>query len=352
MNLQNSMPDWLNRSNCPAFTVTNHQITACNQAAEALLLSPGTDVRTLLLTGKEEYEMFQSGCLYLQLALSTRGYGAAVTREGDTDLFLLEQDPEETELRSLSLAARELRNPLSNLMIAADGLARQTDENPAVQELLARLNRSLHQMHRLVNNMSDAARSDLLTSTGMHDWTRLMYDIFEKIQTQLSGTRVTLSYEGPSEPIYGFANEGQLERAVLNIVSNAMKFMPEGGQIQAKLTKKQNLLHLSILDSGSGIPESILGTIFNRYQRQPGIEDSRYGIGLGMVLIRSAAADHGGTVLIDCPEGRGTRITMTMVIRKDSDSLKTPIIPPVIDGSRKVLLELSDCLPWEFYKQK
>ena len=350
MNVQNPMPDWLNRSNCPAFTVADHIITACNQAAETLLLAPGMDVRTLLLTGKEEYEMFRNGCLYLQLALSEKGYGAAVTRNGSTDLFLLDQEPEAADLRSLSLAARELRNPLSNLMIAADGLSRQGSQDPAVQELLARLNRSLNQMHRLVNNMSDASRSNLLTPVGMHDWSRLISDIFEKIQTQLSNTHVTVSYEGPQEPMYGYANEGQMERAVLNIVSNAMKFMPEGGEILARMTRKQNMLHLSILDNGSGISENILGTIFSRYQRQPGIEDSRYGIGLGMVLIRSAATDHGGTVLIDCPEGQGTRVTMTMAISQDSSLLKTPVIPPILDDSRTVLRELSDCLSWEFYK--
>lgn len=350
MNLQTTMPDWLFRSSCPAFTVREYQITACNQAAEALLLIPGTDVRTLLMTGKEEYEAFLGGCLYLKLALSSKGYGASVTREGDDDVFLLEQEPAEAELRSLALAARELRNPLSNLIIAADGLSRQAAQDPGVQELLARLNRGLNQMHRLVNNMSDAGRSDLLTPVGIHDWTRLVHDIFEKIQTQLSGTNVTFSYEGPQEPVYGLANEGQMERAVLNIVSNAMKFMPEGGRIEARLTRKQNMLHLSILDSGSGIAENVLGNVFTRYQRQPGIEDSRYGIGLGMVLIRGAATDHGGTVLIDCPEGKGTRVTMTMAIQQDTGSLKTPVMPPIVDGSRKLLLELSDCLPWEFYQ--
>jgi signal transduction histidine kinase len=206
-------------------------------------------------------------------------------------------------------------------------------------------------MHRLVNNMSDASRSNLLTPIGIHDWTRLVADFFEKIQTQLSDTCVKISYEGPQEPIYGYANEGQMERAVLNMISNAMKFMPEGGKIHARMIRKQNMLHLSILDNGSGVSENILGTIFNRYQRQPGIEDSRYGIGLGMVLIRNAATDHGGTVLIDSPNGTGTRITMTMEIRQDASLLKTPVMPPVMDGSRQVLTELSDSLPWEFYKK-
>lgn len=349
MEFQTDLPGWLNRYSCPAFFVKENIITACNQPAEALLLSPGMDIRELLLTGTEEYTAFQSGCLYLKLKLSASGCGASVTREEGFDLFLVEQEPEDVDLRSLSLAARELRSPLSNLMIAADALKAVEDAN--LLEQLARLNRSLHQMHRLINNMSDAGRSDLLTPAGIHDWKRLFHDIFEKIQLQLESTKVTLTYDGLSESVFGLANVGQLERAILNIVSNAIKFMPEGGTIHATVTQKENMLQLSIRDSGSGIAENILGTVFTRYQRQPGIEDSRYGIGLGMVLIRNAATDHGGTVLIDRPDGQGTRVTMTLAIRQDAPVLRTPVISPSADFSRQVLTELSDCLPWECYQK-
>lgn len=349
MEFQTDLPGWLNRYSCPAFFVKENIITACNQSAEALLLAPGTDIRELLLTGKEEYAAFQNGCLYLKLKLSPKGYGASVTREDHTDLFLLDQEPEDADLRSLALAARELRNPLSNLMIAADAL--KTLEDPGLRDQLARLNRSLHQMHRLINNMSDAGRNDLLTPAGIHDWDRFIRDIFEKIQTQLENTRVTLTYDGLSAPVYGLVNIGQMERAVLNIVSNAIKFMPEGGTIHAELIRKQNMLHLSIRDSGSGIAENVLGNVFTRYQRQPGIEDSRYGIGLGMVLIRNAAADHGGTVLIDRPEGSGTRVTMTMAIRQDAPTLRTPVLSPLVEGVPQILTELSEILPWECYKK-
>ena len=349
MEFQTDLPGWLNRYSCPAFFVKENIITACNQSAEALLLAPGTDIRELLLTGKEEYAAFQNGCLYLKLKLSPKGCGASVTREDHTDLFLLDQEPEDADLRSLALAARELRNPLSNLMIAADAL--KTLEAPGLRDQLARLNRSLHQMHRLINNMSDAGRNDLLTPAGIHDWDRFIRDIFEKIQTQLENTRVTLTYDGLSAPVYGLVNIGQMERAVLNIVSNAIKFMPEGGTIHAELIRKQNMLHLSIRDSGSGIAENVLGNVFTRYQRQPGIDDCRLGIGLGMVLIRNAAADHGGTVLIDRPEGSGTRVTMTMAIRQDAPTLRTPVLSPLVEGVPQILTELSEILPWECYKK-
>ena len=351
MEIRNDLPGWLHRCTCPAFSVKENIITACNQSAEALLLSPGMDVRELLAAGSEAYAAFTGGCLYVKLKLSAKGCGASVTREDGCDLFLLDQEPEDADLRSLSLAARELRNPLSNLMIAAEALMQGAEQTPAVQEQLARLNRSLHQMHRLINNMSDAGRSDLLTPSGIHDWRRVIQEIFEKISTQLEGTNVRLTYEGLAQPVYGLVNVGQMERAILNIVSNAVKFMPEGGTIHAQLIQKKNMLQLSIQDTGSGIADNILGNVFSRYQRQPGIEDNRYGIGLGMVLIRSAAADHGGTVLIDCPEGTGTRVTMTLAIRQDVPVLKTPVIPPAVDSSRQTLTELSEVLPWEFYKK-
>ena len=352
MEFQTDLQGWLNRFSCPAFSVKENIITACNQSAQALLLCPGADIRELLMTGREEYANHQSGCLYLKLKVSAKGCGASVTKTEDGDLFLLDQEPEDADLRSLALAARDLRSPLSNLMITAEALKEKTAEDPNLREQLARLNRSLHQIHRLVNNMSDAGRSDLLTTAGMHDLKQLFYDIFEKIQTHLEGSRITLTYEGLSQTVVGMANEGQLERAVLNIVSNAMKFMPEGGKIHASLTRHENMLHLSIQDSGSGIAENVLMNVFTRYQRQPGIEDSRYGIGLGMVLIRNAATDHGGAVLIDFPEEKGTRITMTMAIRQDSPVLRTPVISPAADHYRQILTELSDCLPWECYQKE
>ena len=350
MNHLHDLPGWLNRYSCPAFIVKENLITACNQPATALLLETGMDIRNFLMTGSEEYANFQNGCLYLKLKFSAKGCGASVTREADGDLFLLDQEPEEKDLRSLSLAARELRSPLSNLIIAAEALKKASGD-PDLLEQIARLNRSLHQMHRLINNMSDAGKTSLTSDFGIHDWNRLFHDIFEKISIQLEGTKFSLTFDGPNQSIYALANPVQLERAVLNIVSNAMKFMPEGGIIHADLIRNHNTLQLRIQDSGNGIPENILGNVFTRYQRQPGIEDNRYGIGLGMVLIRNAASDHGGTVLIDSPDGQGTRITMTFSIRQDTSLLKTPVLAPIVSNSPQILMELSEVLPWEFYQK-
>ena len=82
MEFQTDLPGWLNRYSCPAFFVKENIITAGNQAAQAQLLSPGMDIRELLLTGKAEYADFQGGCLYLKLNLSSKGCGASAKQGG------------------------------------------------------------------------------------------------------------------------------------------------------------------------------------------------------------------------------------------------------------------------------
>ena len=336
----------------PAFIVKENRIEKVNQAAEGLLLAPGMDVRTLLQTGAEEYEAFKSGSLYLKLNLSANGCGAAVVKEDGMDVFLLDQESDDGELRSLALAARELREPLTKVIITADRLFPDVSD-PETKQQMARLNRGLHQMLRILGNMSDAGRNVAASRQETWDIGKLFDEVFEKAEALVAHTGITLTYEGLSEDVLCLADAEQLERAVLNILSNAIKFTPKGGSIEAKLTRHGRMLRLSILDSGSGIAENVRSSVFSRYLRQPAIEDTRYGIGLGMVLIRSAAAHHGGTVLIDQPQGRGTRITMTLAIRQNTNHLlRSPVMRVDYAGERDHgLIELSDYLPAELYEK-
>jgi signal transduction histidine kinase len=138
------------------------------------------------------------------------------------------------------------------------------------------------------------------------------------------------------------------------MLSNALKNTPAGGIIEAQLTHRGKDLQLTVRDSGSGIADSVLPNIFSRYLRTPGLEEPSQGIGLGMVLIRSAAAAHGGTVLVRRMPDGGTSITMTLAIRKKTDStLTSPILHmDYAGGFDHALMELADVLPPELYQPK
>lgn len=338
----------------PGFFVKDDRIVKVNQSAAALLIDADQPLSPLLVTGREEYAAFAGGCLYLTLTVCGTSWGATVSRVGDMDLFMLEQDAEQAELRAMALAARELREPLSNVMTTADRLfpLAAAEGDPAMQDQLARLNRGLYQMLRVISNMSDANRyaSTQLASLETVWIGKLLRDIFEKAEALVAQTGITLTFTDRTEPVYSLADPEKLERAVLNILSNAIKFTPKGGSIQATLTRQNNMLSLSIQDSGSGISEAVKGTVHSRYLRGPALEEGRFGIGLGMVLIRSAATHHGGTVLIDHPGKTGTRITMTLAIRQGGSDLRSPVHRFDYAGERDhSLLELAGSLPHSLY---
>ena len=338
----------------PGFCVRDGKIVKVNQAADGLFLSPGTEVCRLLQTGVPEYAAFQGGCLYLQLFLAGGSRGASVTRVEDLDIFLMEPESEVRELNAIALAARELRDPLSSLIAISDNLlpSAMGEISPKVEELFARMSKSLYQMQRILGNMSDAGHSAAFSCQETRNAPRVFQEIFEKAAVLLQTVDIQVRYEGLPEDILCLLDARQMERAVLNILSNSAKFMPRGGVIEAKLTRQNRFLQLSIQDSGSGIPENILSSIFSRYTRPLSLEDPRLGIGLGMVLVRSAATAHGGAVLIDQPGETGTRVTLTMEIRQSQDSRLHSLRTDITGGRDLRLIELSPCLPASVYQKE
>lgn len=328
----------------PAFLLKEGRIFKVNQAAAAMLLAPGMAFPPMICTGAEEYAEFQQGQLCLSLTIGGQTHGAVIRRMEDWELVVLDAREEGAEFRSMALVSMELRSPLMQAIASAQQLS---GDDPAA----AKMNQSLMQMLRLVSNLSDISRYQTGCRMETRDVDSFLLELFEKAKTLTEG-RICLTYTGLNQPLFTLMDPEQLERAVWNILSNCIKFTPHGGRIQGSLTRRGNMLSLTIQDSGSGIAEQEMENLFQRYLRQPGIEDSRCGLGLGLSMVRTAAANHGGTVLI-CSKSEGTRITMTLAIRQDPQSqLRSPIFRPDYSGGwDHALVELSDCLPAEFYQK-
>lgn len=337
-----------------AFCVKDGVIIKVNPLAAGRMIRQGDSIAPLLKTGADQYEAFRQGTLYLTLTLSGRDVGASVTRKKDFDLFILDHDLERSDLHALGLAARELRDPLSGLMVCTSQLlSAAQDAGPQTREQLGRMNRNLYQLLRLVGNMSDAGRySDAGTGNfELLDLRAIVADAAAKAAALAEHAGIRLEQELHPEPIYTLMDEEKLERALLNLLSNAMKFTPGGQSVLVRLVRRDNTVQLSVRDTGCGIPDSLRSGIFSRYNREPGLEDSRFGIGLGLVLVRSAAMLHGGTVLVDHPEGIGTRVTITLPIRPGTGKeLRSPILKVDYAGELDhSLIEFSELLPSELY---
>jgi signal transduction histidine kinase len=341
----------------PAFAVKDGKIHQVNAAAKSFLLQEGTDITELLVTGKEEYPAFNDGCLYLTLGSGENSFGASVTKLDGYDIFVMEQDEDRSELQAMALAAQELRSPLSNVMTVANRLYPVTgkDSDPALQEQVARINRGLYQMLRIIGNMSDAYRycQESVPQMETRNICSLVSEIFQSCEPLIRQAQINLEYTAPQEQIFCLVDAEKLERAIHNMLSNSIKFAAKGACICATLTRKGNMLYLTVQDNGTGVAQDIHGNVYSRYLRQPGIEDGRYGIGLGMVLIRAAAAAHGGTVLMENSKDRGTKITMTIAIKQKTDSVVRAQLYRIDYAGEKnhPLIELSESLPLSAYQK-
>ena len=348
-----TMLDQLDR---PAFFVLDGQIVRLNEAADRMMIPCDTPIAPLLYTGKEEYADFQGGCLHLMLQYAGENRGASVTRVGKYHMFALDQADDNAELQAMALAAQELRQPLASIMTVADRLfpIAGADPDPALQEQISRINRGLFQMLRIVGNMSDAYRYSQNSTPAMQtqDINALLTELFQSSIPLVSHAGVQLQYTGLDAPVYGLVDAEKLERGVSNIISNAVKFSPKGSCVDAKLTRRGNMLYLTVCDGRGNTTENLRGSsLHSRYRRDPAIEDGRYGIGLGMVLIRAAAAIHGGTILVE--EGDSIRTTMSIAIRQNPEGIvRTNRLLVDYAGERDHrLIELSEVLPAELYRK-
>lgn len=332
---------------CPAFHIRENVITELNPAAAAMTLCTGQSAEQLFHGHAQMLRVLtEQDCLYLQAVIGGENIGACAVNTGDGILVMLDSQQDDIAQQALALAARELRGALSGMQLSLDNLRKVSGTEKAA----ASMERSLNQMLRLVCNMSDAGSVPPQSRQEVLDLDGLLSELTEKAAASAESLGIDISYTVLGKPLLTLCDEELLERAVLNLISNSLKFTPAGGSISVKLSIVGHCAQIQVADTGSGIAQSLRSNLFRRYLRQSAVEDSRYGLGLGMVMVRSAAMAHGGTVLVDTPHGTGTRVTLTLAIRQNVSTLRSPIFRVDYSGEHdRVKLELSDVLPVESF---
>ena len=323
----------------PAFCVAGGIITAANKAALARQIPLGEPVEPLLVTGGEEYRDFDRGWLSLRLSCCGEVYDASVSAADGMHIFTLESRDAGEELRLLALTAQVLRNPLGNVMALVEELPGELES-----ERLAEIRKGLYQMLRIVGNMSIQTSPRL----EMQDVDAVLRELWEKAETACESRGVKLRYRGTGRPLYSNIDTQLLTRAIHNLLSNSLKFAADGGLIELELSAGKKYYRISVRDWGTSVGAEL--DLFNHWRREPGIEDGRTGLGLGLKLVQLAAAAHNGTVWFDRLKGEGFQVILSLPINQDG-MVRSPRYRVSYSGDRDpLLLELSDVLPPEFYQ--
>lgn len=354
MDAANYSLDLLDIMPYPAFLAENGTVIRVNNAASQCVQA-GQAVDTFITTGKQEYNDMTQGVLYLSVVLNDIAYGASVLRTAEYDVFLLDMELQDAHLQAIALAAQEIRKPLANLITVSDRYFSRRAGNSTEEETqyIAQMNRSLYQMLRLIGNMADASRYQKVNTQQLQTWniTSITNELLDHAATLLQASGRAFICNRFENPVFGMIDKEKFERGIYNLISNAVKFSPEGSLITASLTQQKRMLYFTIENKCDSIalnPQNI----FTGFMRRPGVEDGRLGVGLGMVFVRSAAAAHNGTVLISQPESGSVRITLSIELKENRSGMLHNRIP-VADyaGERDHgLIELSDFLSTSEYR--
>jgi signal transduction histidine kinase len=109
----------------------------------------------------------------------------------------------------------------------------------------------------------------------------------------------------------------QAKRVWSNLISNAIKYTPEGGEVQISLVEADGLLHGCVADNGIGIPEAALERLFTEFYRASNARELNIpGSGLGLAIVRQIISNAGGDVGVESQEGKGARFEFTLPIVK------------------------------------
>jgi len=251
----------------------------------------------------------------------------------------------------LAAAFADARNALSilSLLTASIPLELEAAHSPNTDRYAALLRKCYYSLRRKVGNLDGLLNG--LPETGpasVLDLAALCRELVG-VTNMLLGTEAVRA-ETPETAVWIRGSAEALRQLVLNLLSNSLKYTPEGGEILLRCTQTDSRAILSVLDNGRGIPEETLSRLFRSYTSPPDLSDGKAGSGVGLYLANRIARRFGGAIVAESRPGRGTRVTVSFPLAEESGRLKAAV--PAADPLPDVLTELADCLPLSAYTQK
>jgi PAS domain S-box-containing protein len=215
------------------------------------------------------------------------------------------------------MIVHDLRNPLANIMNSLDVLHDviiEGDDSVSQDELLRIARRSGKRMHQLISSILDISRLEAghtILETQPADLAPLLTDALEFVRPQIDikGIHLTLDISPHMPPVD--IDSDMISRVILNLLDNACKFAPVGGEINLEANPVGEMIEVNIGDNGPGIPADQLESIFDKFTRIA-LPDMPQGTGLGLAFCRLAVDSHGGRIWAESELGQGSSFHFTL----------------------------------------
>ena len=229
-----------------------------------------------------------------------------------------EQEKIEEERRDfVANVSHELRTPLTSMKSYLEALDDGALEDPEIAPRFIKVTQNeTERMIRLVNDLLQLSKmdgKDYLMNFGPIDLSSFINQIVERFEMSTKNTSISFKTKTPDKELHIFGDRDKLTQLMDNILSNAVKYSPEGGSITCTLKEEKERVIVSIKDEGVGIPKENLQQVFDRFYR---VDKARArnlgGTGLGLAIAKEIVNIHGGSIWVSSDWGKGTIIYFSL----------------------------------------
>jgi len=249
----------------------------------------------------------------------------------------------------LATLAHELRNPLAPLSNALELWRFAKNDPEQLDELRGMMQRQVRQMSRLIDDLLDVSRisrGKISLRTERVELRGLVNTALESVKPVIAANDQRLEISLPQEPVFVHGDATRISQVVGNVLNNAAKYTPAGGQIWLSVSREGKKAGISVRDTGCGIPPDHLSRIFEMFQQvDQTLDRSQGGLGIGLTLAKRLIEMHGGTIEAksDGP-GHGSEFLITLPTidaenTTETESAPSATAPPELQRRRILVVD-------------
>lgn len=343
----------INISPLAQFLFTGGTLAAVNPEAHRMLpgVQPGDSAAAVFGDAAEDFLRF-SGSGSILFPADLGGFRCDVTVSGWEDVALATVTAaaeDQDNITMLSLAER-VRQPMASILSLTPKLLPllEDGQDKRTMDRAAEVNQGLYRLLQITGNLEIYAKGRMTLQRETFDLGVWLQELTDSIGPLLEKMDRKLELQRPEGACMCDLDPQHLRIALLNLVSNAIKFSQKGGTITLSCQRKGAKVWLTVRDRGVGIPADQMGLVFQRSEHRGLLPDPRWGVGMGLPVTRKIVEAHGGRMLLESREGEGTSVHLALNARTEPGqlSLRSPVRLPVdSSGIDPVLVLLADALP-------
>ena len=220
----------------------------------------------------------------------------------------------------LAVVSHELRSPLNAILGWNSMLRSQRGDDPYIARVIETIERNGRAQLQLIEDLLDTARiisGKMKLEFQPVDPVAVIAAALDTVRTAADSKGIVIATDFDPKAGQLTGDHARLQQVVWNLISNAIKFTPEGGRVWVELRRGGSSAHIVVRDTGQGIEPDLLPYVFDRFKQGDSSTSRRFGgLGLGLSLVKHLVEMHGGAVTVESPgKGQGTTVTVRLPVR-------------------------------------